>query len=299
MTPSPADAMRFLFLLLVGLQVADAFTLLASPRIYRKSSLQLLPDQVEFDTHQATTTSKENANPNNKRYVPAVVIPTIATAAPCFAYSASADAIPSALAAYGHYLGLVLVAMCLITERLLVKPGMSVEDEKTLGNVDIAYGLAGTLVLVSGYFRATQYGKGWEFYAHEPLFWVKMTLFSIMGSASFFPTTKIIQRAIAIKNAEDGKEGCSFPEPMSEKLAGRMKKIINGEILALASIPLMASLMSRGVLYADNFPWQVGAGAVGLSVFGLGAKYIKEALDFVEDTTETTITGNVYGQVKL
>ena len=238
-------------------------------------------------------------NSSDKRYLHAVVIPTIATATPCFAFTAGADAIPSAVAAYGHYLGLVLVAMCLITERLLVKPGMSIKDEKTLVNVDIAYGLAGTMVLVSGYFRVTQYGKGWEFYAHEPIFWIKMTLFAIMGSASFFPTTKIIQRAIAIKNAEDGKEGASFPEPMSEKLAGRMIKIINGEILALASIPLMATLMSRGVLYYDDFPWQVGASAVGLSVFGLGAKYIKEALDFVEETVDTTITGNVYGQVKL
>ena len=40
--------------------------------------------------------------------------------------------------------------MSLITERILVKPDMSIEDEKTLGSADIVYGLAGTLVLVSG-----------------------------------------------------------------------------------------------------------------------------------------------------
>ena len=40
--------------------------------------------------------------------------------------------------------------MSLITERLLIKPGMSFKDEKALGNADIVYGLAGTLVLVSG-----------------------------------------------------------------------------------------------------------------------------------------------------
>ena len=42
-----------------------------------------------------------------------------------------------------------------------------------------------------------------------------------------------------------------------EKLAARMQKIINGELLAIASIPLAASLMARGVAYQDTMPWQV------------------------------------------
>jgi putative membrane protein len=36
----------------------------------------------------------------------------------------------------------------------------------------------------------TEYGKGWEFYQHEPVFWVKMFLFAVMGSSSLFVTTK-------------------------------------------------------------------------------------------------------------
>ena len=43
------------------------------------------------------------------------------------AEAAAPNAIPSALAAYGHYLGLVLVALCLATERLTIKAGMSAE----------------------------------------------------------------------------------------------------------------------------------------------------------------------------
>jgi putative membrane protein len=96
---------------------------------------------------------------------------------------------------------------------------------------DSLYGIAGVLVLYTGYLRVTEYGKGWDFYSHEPIFWVKMLLFAIMGSSSFFPTTKIIQRAIQTKNASDGKEGALPPEPMSEKLAARMVKVINGELL--------------------------------------------------------------------
>ena len=187
-------------------------------------------------------------------------------------------AIPSALTAYGHYAGLVLVSMSLAAERLLIKPKMSIENEKLLGYADIVYGIAGTLVLATGYFRVTEYGKGWEFYSHEPIFWVKMLLFAVMGASSLFPTIKIVQRAIAINNAEKGKG--PMPELMSEALATRMTKVVNGELLAIGSIPLAASLMSRGVGYADSFPWQAGAGAVGLVVFGLGFKYTREALTF-------------------
>ena len=44
---------------------------------------------------------------------------------------------------------------------------------------DSVYGIAGVLVLYSGYLRVTQYGKGWEFYSHEPIFWFKMFLFAV------------------------------------------------------------------------------------------------------------------------
>lgn len=140
-------------------------------------------------------------------------------AAAADSFSVASNAIPSALAAYGHYLGLVLVSGCLVTERLLIKPAMSVQEEKLLGYADIVYGLAGVLVLASGYFRVTEYGKGWEFYSHEPVFWIKMLLFSVMGASSLFLTIKIIQRAVSIKNAEDSKEGAVMPAPLSEKLA--------------------------------------------------------------------------------
>lgn len=41
--------------------------------------------------------------------------------------------------------------------------------------------------------------------------------------------------------------------------------------------------MSRGVGHVDDFPWQAGAAAVALAVFGLGFTYVKEAFDFQED----------------
>ena len=125
----------------------------------------------------------------------------------------------------------------------------------------------------------------------RPIVWVKLTLLAIAGAASFFPTTVIIQRAI-----EQRKLGDTPIAPMSEKLAARMTSraapvgkgappsavgkqwesrgralltdtdtallppcwpgILNAELLALLSIPLAATLMSRGVGYAEWLPWQ-------------------------------------------
>ena len=194
---------------------------------------------------------------------------------------AAADAVPSALAAYGHYLGVILSMGCLVAERLTVKAGVTDEESNKLAATDALYGIAGLLLVGTGYLRATQYGKGWEFYAHEPIFWAKMTFVGVLGALSFFPTTKFIQRAVAIANAEKTGEVVA---PLSEKLAGRLTSVINAELLALCSIPLAATLMARGVGYGDGwFPWQAGAATTALALFGLGGKYVKEALDWQED----------------
>lgn len=127
------------------------------------------------------------------------------------AFTAIDHAIPSGLVAYGHYLGLVLVSMSLAIERITIKPSMTVEEEDRLTYADIVYGIAGVIILATGYFRVTEFGKGWDFYSHEPIFWVKLLLFMIMGSSSLFPTIKIIQRAV------DRKNGIDVP-PMSQKV---------------------------------------------------------------------------------
>lgn len=196
--------------------------------------------------------------------------------------STGVEPIASALAAYGHYLSIILVVMSLVTERILIKPGMSEDDFDTVANADIVYGVSGLLLTFTGYLRATMYGKGWEFYAHEPIFWLKLVLLAITGSASFFPTIKIVQRAVAKKQAEGSIA------PMSDKLIARMTQVINAELLAVIGIPLSATLMARGVGYADWLPWQLGAAPVALAFGGFGYKYVKEALDWSDEVEGPT-----------
>mmetsp|Transcript_16443 Transcript_16443/g.33689 ORF Transcript_16443/g.33689 Transcript_16443/m.33689 type:complete len:297 (-) Transcript_16443:129-1019(-) len=197
--------------------------------------------------------------------------PSVASAA-----TKAPDAIPSALAAYGHYLSILVIVASIMTERLTVKPAMSKEEEQRIAIADIMTGVSGTALLVSGYYRATAYGKGWDFYSHEPIFWLKMTSLGIFGALSLFPTITIIQRSVKIQ-----QEGSI--EPMSEELAKRMTSILNAELSALALIPLTATLMSRGVGYVDGFPTQIAGPALfGVVTAGAVYKYVKDALAWDE-----------------
>jgi len=160
------------------------------------------------------------------------------TAVPFSAEAATTapDPIPSALAAYAHYLSLFAIVGLITYERVTVEAGMSKEKEMNLAIADIGVGASGIAILISGYYRATQYGKGWDFYSHEPIFWLKMIFLCIFGAASLFPTATFIQRSVAIQT---GKE----LEPMSEKLAARLQQVLNAELVMLASIPLAATFM--------------------------------------------------------
>ena len=224
-------------------------------------------------------------------FVGAVALATTPSLAEA-AGTAGGGVIPSALAAYAHYLSILVMTAAITAERLTVKPNMSVQEEQFLGAADITVGLSGVAVLISGVYRAIDYGKGWDFYSHEPIFWLKMAFLGVFGGLSLFPTITIIQRVVKIRQQQDqqqqpegGEGSILLIEPMSEELASRMKKVLNAELTALASIPLTATLMARGVSYTNDFPIET-VGPVGVAVVTAVAaiKYAKDAITWKEPT---------------
>ena len=209
--------------------------------------------------------------------LPLISTPDVASAATAFA----PNPVPTALVAYGHYISLVGVVATLVAERLTIKPNMTPEEEDFLAAADIGYGIFGALIAYTGYLRAVQYEKGFDFYSHEPLFWLKVAFVGIWGASSFFNTVTIIRRAVDKRNGKF--------EPMGEKLAKRMIQICNAELVAVAIIPLTATFMARGVGYSENIPWEAEAGLAALIFAGLSFKYVKEAFSF-EDSVSTTVT---------
>lgn len=265
--------MKLSLLLLASVTLTEAWT----PKLQERVSLKVPTSVSKQPSFDPLNLASEDGVDAPFKPSPLLVASTALLATPAVASASTASAhgaIPTALVAYGHYASLIGLVVCLMVERLTIKPNMSEEEEDMIAIADILYGLFGVLITYTGYLRLTGYEKGLDFYLHEPFFWIKITFVGIFGASSFFNTTKIIQRAIAKRN--------STLEPMGEKLAARMIQICNAELTAVAIIPLTASLMARGVGYSNAIPWQFEAGTTALIFSGLSFKYIKEALDFKE-----------------
>ena len=97
-----------------------------------------------------------------------------------------------------------------------------------------------------------------------------------------FSIVTFYQRKGARKNDE-------VVPPLTDKLAARLHQVINAEITAILSIPFLATLMSRGVWYWQDFPWQVG---LVLSIAATGGSfylYGKQALTWTEDEEDILV----------
>lgn len=222
-------------------------------------------------TSAASTTQLK---PHNTRMVPPALVAVAVFGTPLPAL-ASAGPIPSAALAWLHFVGIMGVAGGLVTERFLIKENMSEKEEMLINNADGIYGLSAFSLLISGYFRATGFAKGWDFYKNEPIFWLKMSAVAVLGGLSFFPAIIFFRRDQARQKGE------SFA-PLSAPIVDRITTIINAELLALVTIPFFASLMARGVLYVDDFPWAIGVVLYAVSLGGAGFKYGTEAFEIME-----------------
>jgi putative membrane protein len=105
--------------------------------------------------------------------------------------------------------------------------------------LDRGYALAAVAVIVTGLLRLFFFAKGPDFYSANPVFWLKMTLFVLVGLMSVPPTIHFIRTA---KAASDGGE-IVIPDRTYRHIRGHLI----GQIALLALIPLAATLMARGI----------------------------------------------------
>ena len=141
--------------------------------------------------------------------------------------------------AYVHYLSFMLCFAALVVERRLIRPDPDLRTATVMVITDVIYGMAALALLVSGIFRVLYFGQGSEFYTTNPLFWWKVGLYLSVGGLSLYPTITYVLWAIPLRKGELPK--------VSEALASRLAWILNIELVGFALIPLMATLMARGV----------------------------------------------------
>ncbi|HYP04233.1 MAG TPA: DUF2214 family protein [Cyanobium sp.] len=154
--------------------------------------------------------------------------------------------LPGVAMAYLHTLGIMVCFAALVLERKLIRPDPGRADAIAMVITDVVYGIAALAVVLSGILRVLRYGRGVEFYAQNPLFWLKVGIFVAVGIVSLYPTFTFILWANPLRKGE-------LPQ-VSEALAARLRWFVNIELLTFATIPLLASLMARGVGLSPRIP---------------------------------------------
>lgn len=223
------------------------------------------PDKVHKEQSSATKTLT----------IGAITVAAL-TLLPDKAVAIDSFAIKAAVTSYAHIFSILAISGCLVAERLLVHTDMTADEETMVNQIDFVYGLLAALLIGSGLTRAILYGKGGDFYSHEVLFWVKMILSGVWGGLSIFPT-------IIFRKRTSGAEGAP---PLTDALVARIHSIINAELSAIWTIPILASLMSYGVGFSPNFPWQIGAVVSVLAMVGSFWYYGQQALNWSEEETD-------------
>lgn len=143
----------------------------------------------------------------------------------------------SSITAYFHYLGFMLAFASLTVEMFNLKPEMTLEEAKRVAFADAAYGIAATIVLVTGVLRVLYFGKGTDYYLNNPFFYAKMGVFILVSLFSLYPTFTFISW---FKDLQKG-------EAPSLEIAqvNRLSWLIKGELFGFTVLPLLAAIMAR------------------------------------------------------
>lgn len=141
---------------------------------------------------------------------------------------------------YLHYIGIMALMGALITEHVILKPGMSKEQIKSLGMVDIIYILSAGIVLITGLLRWFLVDvKGAEFFTKNPLFHIKVTLFVVIVIISIFPTLKFLNWRKAARQNDNFT--------LADNDIKKQLMFIRIELLLVAIIPLLAVMIAGGI----------------------------------------------------
>jgi putative membrane protein len=140
------------------------------------------------------------------------------------------------IVAWLHFLGIFVLVGAVAGELILFRREMSAAAQKLLRILDIHYGAAAGIVLITGFIRAIWTDKGWDYYAGNPFFWILVGLFALIGIASIPPTLYYMRWRKS-----------TAPVTVSEADYGRIRRLLWLESVGLALAPLAATLMAHGV----------------------------------------------------
>lgn len=147
----------------------------------------------------------------------------------------------TALVAYFHFLGVAALFATLFAEILLFRPDLPLAVQRRLVWVNIAYGVAATLVLVTGLLRVFGPGVAPAQYFKNPAFHLMGAAFLLAALLSFYPTRQYLVRLRRLRAGE----AAALPDAS----AVRIERVLYVELALLLVALWFAVLMARGIGY--------------------------------------------------
>ena len=144
-----------------------------------------------------------------------------------------------ALLAALHHISVFGLFVILAAEMVLVRPGITAESVMRVVRIDLFYGILAGLALVAGGLRVVYTAKGAEFYTQNPVFWIKLGLFALIGLLSLLPTRNYFRWRKALRNNPN-----AAPDASSIQAT---RKLIHIEFVLIFLLPILAALMARGI----------------------------------------------------
>lgn len=135
---------------------------------------------------------------------------------------------------YIHILSFILLCASLFAENILIRNSLSRRELGALARVDGLFGLSAMTALGAGLLLWFVYGKGFAFYAKNPVFHAKLTLFLIVGLLSIRPTVFFLKQ-------RKGNPTDTVAVPSG------VVNLVRIELLVALSIPLLAVMMAKGI----------------------------------------------------
>ncbi len=135
---------------------------------------------------------------------------------------------------YFHFIGILGVFSSLVYENITVKTSLRRNEVDLLAKVDAFYGLSTLVILVTGFTMWFWIGKPAEFYGSNWIFYLNISLFTLVGIASIYPTIFFIKQ----------RKGDLLEEVQVPRI---VRILIKTEIILIVFIPFFAVLMAVGI----------------------------------------------------
>jgi putative membrane protein len=137
-----------------------------------------------------------------------------------------------------HFLLVFALVAILATELAFLRPGLGGHRLARLRRIDGLYGAAAGLLIIVGFLRVFFGATASEFYLTNPVFWMKIGAFVIVGLLSIKPTLDLGRWHGLVKSNNH------YAVPENEARASRRFLYLEAAVFVL--IPIFASLMARG-----------------------------------------------------